>query len=48
MHLKKVLQGQKAFISDIILTHWHHDHIGGVNDVILSIENGNGLNKIVQ
>lgn len=48
MHLKQVLHDQKATLSDIILTHWHHDHIGGVRDVLQSIENGNGLNKMIQ
>lgn len=33
-NLKKVLNDENAIISDIILTHFHHDHIGGVKDII--------------
>lgn len=33
-NLKKVLNDESATISDIILTHFHYDHIGGVKDVI--------------
>lgn len=29
-----VLNEEDATISNIIVTHWHHDHIGGVNDVL--------------
>lgn len=41
-HLTKVLSDEKATISDIILTHWHYDHIGGVKDVFQSLDIGNG------
>ncbi|XP_037816041.1 beta-lactamase-like protein 2 homolog isoform X1 [Lucilia sericata] len=33
-HLSGVLKEEKASISTIILTHWHHDHVGGVKDVL--------------
>lgn len=42
-HLKTVLSDEKATISDIILTHWHHDHIGGVRDVLKCLDDANGL-----
>lgn len=29
-------------MSNIILSHWHHDHIGAVKDVLQSIENADG------
>ncbi|XP_055387391.1 beta-lactamase-like protein 2 homolog [Condylostylus longicornis] len=32
--LKRVLKEEDAKIKDIILTHWHHDHIGGVKDIL--------------
>lgn len=41
-HLKTVLHEEKATISNIILTHWHHDHIGGVGDVLSALETDNG------
>lgn len=33
-HLKGVLRQEQATISTIILTHWHHDHVGGVKDIV--------------
>ncbi|XP_030374518.1 beta-lactamase-like protein 2 homolog isoform X2 [Scaptodrosophila lebanonensis] len=33
-HLKGVLKQEQAAISTIILTHWHHDHVGGVKDIV--------------
>lgn len=42
-HLKSVLANEKATISDIIVTHWHHDHIGGVQDVLECLDNADGL-----
>uniref|UniRef100_A0A1A9X4N4 Beta-lactamase-like protein 2 homolog n=1 Tax=Glossina brevipalpis TaxID=37001 RepID=A0A1A9X4N4_9MUSC len=33
-HLGRVLEEEKAMIGAIILTHWHHDHVGGVKDVL--------------
>jgi len=31
--LEQVLKEEDASISDILITHWHHDHIGGVKDI---------------
>ncbi|XP_053951359.1 beta-lactamase-like protein 2 homolog [Anastrepha ludens] len=33
-HLHEVLKQEQAKLSTIILTHWHHDHVGGVKDVV--------------
>lgn len=41
-NLKKVLSDENATISDILLTHWHFDHIGGVKDVLECVDNVNG------
>lgn len=41
-NLKKVLNDENAIISDIILTHYHYDHIGGVKDVVKCLDNING------
>lgn len=35
-HLRQVLADEGARISTILLTHWHHDHIGGTADVLRS------------
>lgn len=35
--LKKVIEEENVHIKDIIVTHWHHDHIGGVKDILNSI-----------
>ncbi|XP_011299126.1 beta-lactamase-like protein 2 homolog isoform X2 [Fopius arisanus] len=31
--LKSVLEEEKTTISHLLITHWHHDHIGGAKDV---------------
>ncbi|KAJ8726127.1 hypothetical protein PYW07_000825 [Mythimna separata] len=36
-NLSKVLKSEQANIEHIIVTHWHHDHIGGVEDLYGSI-----------
>lgn len=37
-HLKTVLHNEKVDLSHIFISHWHHDHVGGINDV-LELEN---------
>lgn len=32
--LRRTLADEKAFISHILLTHWHGDHVGGVDDAL--------------
>lgn len=32
--LQKALEDEKASVEQIILTHWHPDHVGGVKDVL--------------
>lgn len=36
-NLKGVLREEKATIANIIVSHYHHDHIGGVKDVLNSL-----------
>lgn len=31
--LRQTLDEERAVVETIILTHWHHDHVGGVDDV---------------
>ena len=38
--LQKVLKEEDATIEHIIVTHWHHDHIGGVKDVLKLVGSG--------
>ncbi|XP_058468208.1 beta-lactamase-like protein 2 homolog [Malaya genurostris] len=38
-NIKSTLFDERILINDIIISHWHHDHIGGVNDVLNVIEN---------
>lgn len=45
-NLKTVLTEEKATISNIILTHWHHDHIGGVRDVLQSLGSLNNIGNV--
>lgn len=33
-HLKSVLKHEKIDLEHILITHWHHDHIGGLTDVL--------------
>lgn len=38
-HLKEVLSSNETTIQEIILTHWHPDHVGGISDVLTCVEN---------
>lgn len=38
-NLKQVVMDKRITINDIIVTHWHHDHLGGVDDVLNAIGN---------
>ncbi|XP_055693507.1 beta-lactamase-like protein 2 homolog [Lutzomyia longipalpis] len=40
-HLRQVLKDENVAIENILITHWHNDHIGGVKDV-LAIEEAKG------
>lgn len=33
-NLKSLLKKENIFLDHIIITHWHHDHIGGLKDVM--------------
>ncbi|KAJ1325631.1 endoribonuclease LACTB2 [Microdochium nivale] len=32
--LKRTLEQEKAHIDKAIITHWHHDHVGGIQDLL--------------
>lgn len=36
-HLAEVVQSEQVNIEHIVVTHWHHDHIGGVEDLFGTI-----------
>ncbi|XP_045181991.2 endoribonuclease LACTB2-like [Mercenaria mercenaria] len=36
-NLKKTLQDHNSTIQEIVITHWHNDHIGGIKDICTDI-----------
>ena len=38
-HLKEVLSNNASGIQEILITHWHPDHVGGILDVLKCTEN---------
>lgn len=32
--LQSVLQDEKATVQQALITHWHHDHVGGISDLL--------------
>lgn len=38
-HLRKVLSRDQTSIQEILVTHWHPDHVGGILDVLTCVEN---------
>jgi endoribonuclease LACTB2 len=42
--LKATLQKENAIIGKAIITHWHHDHVGGINH-LLELSPGTGIYK---
>ena len=38
-HLKEVLSRNQITIQEIVLTHWHPDHVGGIADVLKCVRN---------
>ena len=38
-HLKEVLFNNQTSIQEILVTHWHPDHVGGILDVLTCSDN---------
>jgi glyoxylase-like metal-dependent hydrolase (beta-lactamase superfamily II) len=44
--LEKVLKEESVDLEHIIVTHWHHDHIGGVHNVVNRMDSGECVVKL--
>uniref|UniRef100_A0A131XZX5 Beta-lactamase-like protein 2 homolog n=1 Tax=Ixodes ricinus TaxID=34613 RepID=A0A131XZX5_IXORI len=44
--LKSVLRDQDVSLQQILVSHWHLDHVGGVDDILTNIEPGCKVNKL--
>lgn len=38
--LDEVLKEENIDLEHIVVTHWHHDHIGGVHSIVNIMNNG--------
>jgi len=44
-NLRQVLKTENCSLKDLVVTHWHHDHIGGVSDVMKMAGEGVTVHK---
>ena len=45
--LDEVLKEENIDLEHIVVTHWHHDHIGGVHNVVNRMNNGEFLVTVI-
>jgi glyoxylase-like metal-dependent hydrolase (beta-lactamase superfamily II) len=45
--LDEVLKEENIDLEHIVVTHWHHDHIGGVHNVVNRVHSGKFVVKFV-
>lgn len=44
--LQSILKANDSYIAEIIVTHWHPDHVGGVPDICKMLADQSGKNVI--
>lgn len=45
--LDEVLKEENIDLEHIVVTHWHHDHIGGVHNIVNRINSGEFIVKFI-
>ena len=46
-HLKEVLTNNQTTVQEILVTHWHPDHVGGILDVVKGLGDAGNYTLVV-